>query len=148
MSDQESNPSKGRPTDYSEEVVSILETSFKNGLTLEQSCDRAGIRTQTYYNWERDNKEFADRMHIARRWLSSLARDVLTARIKEGDLRAAQFFLARRDPDFKEKTEVEHHDADLEKHRKKIKEFLNDTPTGNTQPESDQEATQPVESVS
>jgi hypothetical protein len=51
----------GRPTKLTPEVIQKLEEAFSIGSSIPEACFYANISKQTYYNWEKDNKELFDR---------------------------------------------------------------------------------------
>lgn len=53
----------GRPTKLTDEVVNKLEEAFSIGCSIEEACFYANISRQSYYNWEKENKELFDRFN-------------------------------------------------------------------------------------
>jgi DNA-binding XRE family transcriptional regulator len=51
----------GRPTKFNDIVVQKLEEAFSIGASIPEACMYANISKQTYYNWEKENKELFDR---------------------------------------------------------------------------------------
>lgn len=98
----------GRPTKLEPEVVKKLTAAFANGFNVEQACDYADISKPTYYDWIKKYPEFSNDMSKAQRAIGQLARKVVTDNLNKGDLRAARYWLDRRDPDFSPKAELKH----------------------------------------
>lgn len=63
-------------------------------------CRSAGISRTTFYNWLKDDKEFALAIVDAEYELNDDMRDALITKAQEGDLGAIIFYLKKRHPDF------------------------------------------------
>lgn len=98
MSQSKSLAKAGRPkiTD-NPDVVSLLVTSFQNGLNVRQACWQSGISHEAFYTRMRDDSTFADTMARAQQLPSIGARIAITAAIKQGDVSASKWWLERRD---------------------------------------------------
>lgn len=103
----------GRPTLLTPEVQEIICTELRNGMPIRQSCDYAGICTETYYVWMSKGSEgiqpYADFFHAATRARVEGTR-ALASTVREAaldDWRAAAWMLERRAPDeWSKRTEV------------------------------------------
>lgn len=115
----------GRPTKYSPEVVVKLEAAFNNGYNVTEACQYAGIHKDTYYRWIEDIDGFSDQMEIARAMPNRKAKEVLAGAIQGGDTNAAKYWLDRRDPDFKQKGELDVNHG-LQDTQEKLREFFDD----------------------
>lgn len=98
MSQSQTPAKAGRPkvTD-SPDVVSLLVTSFQNGLNVRQACWQSGISHEAFYARMRDDSVFADTMARAQQLPSIGARIAITGAIKQGDVSASKWWLERRD---------------------------------------------------
>lgn len=115
----------GRPTDMTIATVTKLLTAFNNDYNVTQACGYAGIATQTYYRWCKENSYFSDKMAEAKEAPNRKAKEVVIQAIAAGDANLGFRWLERRDPDYKPKAEVDNNVA-LGETREKIKEFLDD----------------------
>lgn len=115
----------GRPTKLDAEVVKKLTAAFANGFNVEQACDYADITKPTYYLWIKKYPKFSNDMGRAQRAIGQLARKVITDNLNKGDLRAARYWLDRRDPDFSPKAELKH---DINPIDEILKQFKLDAP--------------------
>jgi hypothetical protein len=94
-------PSKTRPgrpkvTDKPD-VVSLLVSAFRDGLTVRQACIQSGISHEAYYRRCRDDADFADKMHYAQQAVIITARKNVIKAIQGGDLRASQWWLEKHE---------------------------------------------------
>lgn len=97
----------GRPTKKTPDVIGKLESAFANGYNIVQACSYANIHPDTYYEWLNNDQDFSDNMTKAQTNLGMHARKVVADEVKQGNLRAATWWLERRDPEFKDKSSVE-----------------------------------------
>lgn len=96
----------GRPTKKDPDVVNKLESIFKIDWTVWEACSYAGISRETYYNREKADKKFFDRMTAAKNYPFILARKTLMKGMQEWDNRSAIEYLKRRDRRYRDKQEV------------------------------------------
>lgn len=97
----------GQPTVVTPEVVSLLVTSFQDGLNVTQACWQANISRDTYYSHYNSDPEFSDKMDRARQFLSMNGRKKVKEAMIKGDMKTIRWFLERRDKDdFSSRTEV------------------------------------------
>jgi hypothetical protein len=87
-----------RPTKYTPEVVGKLTATIRLGTTYKLACDYAGISTDSFERWRRDNAGFAARIKEAEgaaavAWLQQIE-DAAT----RGTWQAAAWKLERRYP--------------------------------------------------
>lgn len=115
----------GRPTDKTPEVVAKLTAAFHNGFNIQQACHYAGIHKVTYYRWLAADERFSYEMEAARGAPNAKAKEVVLGAVQAGDVNAAKFWLDRRDPEFKQKGEMDVNHG-LQETRDKIKDFLDD----------------------
>lgn len=97
-----------RPTDYSIALVEKLEDAFRDGSSITEACELAGIDRQTYYNWLKDKEGFSAKMEDAQNWVNEIARAVVAQRItRKKDPETAKWWLERRVKDkFSQRSEV------------------------------------------
>ena len=89
-------PGRPKVTDKPE-VVSLLVSAFRDGLSVRQACIQSGISHEAYYRRCRDDGEFADKMYYAQQSVVIIARKNVIKAIKSGDLRASQWWLEKHD---------------------------------------------------
>lgn len=89
---------RGRPkaTDKPD-VVSLLVSAFRDGMTVRQACIQSGISHEAYYHRCRQDADFADKMYYAQQTVHIAARKNVIKAIKGGDLRASQWWLEKHD---------------------------------------------------
>lgn len=97
MENNTNNP--GRPTEYSEALVSQLEECLKNGFTVSAACRLVGIHRDTYYDWHTRFEGFSDRMQYAKDFALEAARQVVVKSIIEGDVQTSKWYLERKAKD-------------------------------------------------
>ena len=91
-------PTRGRPkvTDKPD-VVSLLVSAFRDGMTVRQACIQSGISHEAYYRRCREDTDFADKMYYAQQTVLTAARRNVIKAIKGGDLRVSQWWLEKHD---------------------------------------------------
>lgn len=72
-------------TKLTPEVIKELEKYFTYGLTDEQACYKVGIGTTTFYNYCRENPEFADKRNILKDDVIINAKILVAEKIKDKD---------------------------------------------------------------
>ncbi len=89
----------GRPTVLDSETVSKLMVTLASGLSVSAACYQSGISRETYYKGLRDNPYFRYKIaHVLDNTVSS-ARVLIVARIAQGDISAAKWWLRCRCPE-------------------------------------------------
>lgn len=68
---------------------------------ITDSASITGIDRTTYYNWLKDDKDFALKILDSEADLNDEIRQVLIQKAAEGDMTAVIFYLKNRHPDFK-----------------------------------------------
>ena len=96
----------GRPTKMTEETVKKLEEGFLKGLNDTEACFYANISRQTFYTYCKENPEFLDRKVELMEAVRTKAKLNLEQAIQSGDKPLSQWYLERRDKDFKNKTDI------------------------------------------
>jgi transposase len=92
----ERKPGRPKVTDK-RDVVSLLVSSFRDGLSVRQACIQSGISHEAYYRRCRQDEDFADKMYYAQQTVLTAARKNVIKAIKGGDLRASQWWLEKHD---------------------------------------------------
>lgn len=94
---REVKKSVGRPraTDR-KDVVSLLVSSFHNGLTVREACWQSGISHEAYYGRLRIDEQFADTMAKAQSTILVTAKKLIVKEIREGNVAAAKWWLERK----------------------------------------------------
>lgn len=96
MPSTQRKPGRPKVTDKPD-VVSLLVSAFRDGLSVRQACIQSGISHEAYYRRCRDDSEFADKMYYAQQSVLIAARKNVIKAVKSGDLRASQWWLEKHD---------------------------------------------------
>jgi hypothetical protein len=107
-------------------MVGKLTSAFNNGFSIKEACVYAGINNDTYFQWVKSIKGFSDLMEAARLAPNQAAKKVIIESIRTGDVNSAKYWLDRRDPDFRQKGELDINHG-LKEIRRKIGGFLDAT---------------------
>lgn len=97
----------GRPTVMTTENIAKLEEAFLNMATDEEACFIADISETALYDFCRENPEFAKRKEALKNKVKYNAKMNIAKAIGTGDKTLSQWFLERRDSDYKPKQETE-----------------------------------------
>lgn len=97
----------GRPTVMDEMTVNKLEEAFSYGASDEQACFYAGISKQTLYSYQDKYPEFVDRKFALKENTKYQAKLNVSKKVQAGDVSTSQWYLERRDDDFKPKSKTE-----------------------------------------
>ncbi len=89
-------PGRPKVTDKPD-VVSLLVSALRDGLSVRQACIQSDISHEAYYRRCREDSEFADKMYYAQQSVVITARKNVIKAIKGGDLRASQWWLEKHD---------------------------------------------------
>lgn len=93
-------PKVKKPTKYTKAVVEKLEAAFRDGASITEACDQAGVDRGTYYNWIQSMDGFSTKMEEAQEWVTEIARAVVAQKItKRKDAETAKWWLERRAKD-------------------------------------------------
>ncbi|MFA6475737.1 MAG: hypothetical protein WCV88_06150 [Patescibacteria group bacterium] len=96
----------GRPTVMTAEIVAKLEDAFLRGLNDSEACFYANISRSAFYDYIQLNPEFNDRKEQLKEAVKTRAKLNIEQGISAGDKPLSQWYLERRDKDFKSKSEV------------------------------------------
>lgn len=90
------------------ELKDLIKSSLGN---ITAACQKAGISRGTYYNWRKQDKEWAQEIdeikNEADERMNDLAEGKLYTKVREGDNTCLIFYLKTRHPKYKRKSEVE-----------------------------------------
>lgn len=90
-----------------ETLAEIIEQALKDGATVVQACLLAKIDRQTFYNWCERDSGFSARMEAAKNWVNIHARrNIAHSIVTKSGIGTGQWYLERRDPEFKPKADV------------------------------------------
>lgn len=98
----------GRPTVMTPETIARLEDGFIKGLSDTEACLYADIAPSTFYAYCKDNPDFSERKEQLKQNVKLKAKFNIEAEIQKGDKILSQWYLERRDKDFRPKQENEH----------------------------------------
>ncbi len=88
--------SVGRPTVMDEATLHKLETAFLNGATDKEAIFQAAISSSTFYDYCKENPEFAERKEQLKDQVKYRARQNIVKAIEEGDKSLSQWYLERK----------------------------------------------------
>ena len=87
----------GAPTVITSEVEKKLESILKIGGTIAEATSYAGIGERTYYDRQKANMAFSQRMEKAKHYADIVAKNVVVESItKDRDLNTAKWWLEKR----------------------------------------------------
>lgn len=96
----------GRPQKIDKTVLQKLEDAFSNALPDVEACLYANINPATLYRYQQRNPKFCDRKEALKLTPNIAARKSIVNNL--GDVRVAQWWLEKKDQDFKPTSKVEH----------------------------------------
>jgi len=96
----------GRPTVMDKDMIQKLEDAFSNSLPDREACQYAGVSPATLYNYQTENPKFVERKEGLKLTPNIVARKSIVNSL--GDVRVAQWWLEKKDPDFKQVSKIEH----------------------------------------
>lgn len=97
---------RGRPTVMTPENIEKLEEGFLKGFSDRESCLYAKIAPSTLYAFCQENPDFSERKELLKEQVKMKAKDNIQAAIHAGDKLLSQWYLERRDKDFKPKSDL------------------------------------------
>ncbi len=86
----------GRPAVITDEVVRKLEQALRDGFSLSEACLVSGVSRTAYYERKATDEGFADKMELAKKYVTICAKKVVVQAIDEGNFNAAKWWLERR----------------------------------------------------
>ncbi len=78
-------------------VVQKLEKAFRDGFSIEMACYVSGISRSAYYDHIKRDVSFSNKMELAQDWATQRAKQVVIQAIDAGNLKAAQWWLERKE---------------------------------------------------
>lgn len=96
----------GRPPKITKDILQKLEDAFSNSAPDTEACLYAGIAPATLYNYQLKNPKFVERKEALKLSPNLAARKAIVSAI--GDVRVAQWWMEKRDPEFKPTSRLEH----------------------------------------
>lgn len=97
----------GRPTVMTPETLGKLEDGFSKGLSDREACLYAGIDPTTLYDYLQSHPEFSNRRDLLKENVRMQAKINIHTEVAAGDARTSQWYLERRDPEFREKQQID-----------------------------------------
>lgn len=97
---------EGKYTKLTPETIKLLEDAFAMDCSIVEACLNANIRTQTYYNWIKDNPELAERFDELRNRPYLLARTTIIKAIKDNPQYAFEYMKRKKKGEFSERQEM------------------------------------------
>lgn len=95
----------GRPTVMTPETIAKLEEGFLLGLTDREASLYANINPATLYRFCEEHPDFSDRKELLKEQVKIRAKQNIVGAINQGDKLLSQWYLERRDPEYKPKQE-------------------------------------------
>ena len=96
-----------------ENVVKILEDDFSNGASDVEACFLANISKQTLYNYQKEHPDYVDRKEALKDMIKFKAKQVVKKEIESGNVNQANWYLERKDKEFKPKNDITSNDETL-----------------------------------
>lgn len=103
----------GRPPVIDENVLKQLEDLFSSGATDREACFLANISQQTLYNYQKEHPDFIERKEALKDMPKYKAKKVVIKAIESGDKQQANWYLDRKDPEYKPKQDITTKDKPL-----------------------------------
>jgi len=96
----------GRKLKIDATILQKLEDAFSNALPDSEACFYAGIAPATLYNYQKRNPEFIERKEALKLTPNIAARKTVVSTLN--DVRIAQWWLEKKDPEMKPASKIEH----------------------------------------
>lgn len=87
---------EGRPTVITEVTVRKLEQALQDGLSVSEACFVSGIGRTTYYEHKANDMDFANKMELAKQWVTIKAKKTVVHAIDGGNITAARWWLEHK----------------------------------------------------
>lgn len=87
----------GRPSVMNSDVLRKLEFAFAHGLSDREACLLAGIGESTLYDYCKQHAEFSEKKDLLKNQPKMMAKLVIFNALERGDIKAAQWYLERKD---------------------------------------------------
>ena len=86
----------GRPPVVTADVVCKLELGFAKGLNKTECCEFAGIGRTAFYDYLKENPEFANKIEVLQSHPAMRAKINIADRLEKGDIELSQWYLERK----------------------------------------------------
>lgn len=86
----------GRPTVITDDVVRKLEAALQGGFSVSEACLVSGISRAAYYERKASDEVFADKMELAKKWVTIRAKKVVVQAISDANFNAAKWWLEHK----------------------------------------------------
>lgn len=103
----------GRPTVMTPETIAKLEEAFLFGANDKEAYFLAGVSSSTFYAYCQENPDFSERKELLKEQVKVKAKMTIAKAIDAGDKALSQWYLERRDRDFKPKSDLTSDDKPL-----------------------------------
>lgn len=105
---------EGRPTVMTKTVLLKLEQAFAIGATDREACIYADIGESTFYEYCKENKDFAERKEAIKRKPILKAKNIIADSLKKENVDTAKWYLERKAKDeFSQKIESDNTNTNL-----------------------------------
>lgn len=99
---------RGRPERITPDILRKLEDAFSNALPDVEACLYAGIAPSTLYLYQNKHPGFSERKEALKMHPNIAARKAIVAALNNNDVRVSQWWLEKKDNDFKPTSKIEH----------------------------------------
>jgi len=97
---------EGKYTKLEPETIKKLEEAFAMDCSITEACLFANIRTQTYYNWIKDNPDLKERFDELRENPFLVARTTINKAIAENPQYAFEYMKRKKRKEFGDNVDV------------------------------------------
>jgi len=102
------NSKRKKFTKFTDETINKLESVFSMDGTIEEACFYADIRTQTYYNWIKENPKLKERFDELRNKPILKARTRVMKGIDESYSNAMDYLKRKKKGEFGDNVDINH----------------------------------------
>lgn len=106
MAYQKKKNKGGRPERITPDILAKLELAFTNAFPDTEACLYAGINPATLYRYQEKHPGFSERKELLKLHPNMAARQTIVKALN--DVRVAQWFLEKKDPEYRPVSKVEH----------------------------------------
>jgi len=119
---------EGKYTKLEPETIKRLEEAFAMDCPIIEACLKANIRTQTYYNWIKDNPKLKERFDELRNTPYLIARTTINKAIKDNPQYAFEYMKRKKRKEFGDNQDIT---SDGEKINQVLVKFIDGTKDNN-----------------
>lgn len=98
---------RGRPRAIDKFVIAKLEKGFLMGFSDREACLFANINPATLYRFCEENPDFSERKELLKEQIKLRAKQNIAEAIENRDKPLSQWYLERRDKEFKPKSDMD-----------------------------------------